>query len=64
MCYLEAIIWSMSAIFLLIIFSLIVALGFLVAFLWSVRSGQFDDQETPAHRILFEDKKEPKETNH
>jgi len=31
---------------------MIVALG---AFLWSVKSGQFDDLEGPAHRILFDD---------
>jgi cbb3-type cytochrome oxidase maturation protein len=49
----------MSAIFLLIGFSLVVALGFLAAFLWSVRNGQFDDQETPAHRVLFEDDIKP-----
>ncbi|HOW76842.1 MAG TPA: cbb3-type cytochrome oxidase assembly protein CcoS [Candidatus Competibacteraceae bacterium] len=25
------------------------------AFLWAVRSGQFDDLEGPAHRILMDD---------
>jgi len=35
--------------------SLLVAVGFLLAFLWASRSGQFDDQETPAMRILFDD---------
>lgn len=25
------------------------------AFLWAVRSGQFDDMEGPAHRILMDD---------
>jgi cbb3-type cytochrome oxidase maturation protein len=29
-----------------------VAIGF---FLWSVRSGQYDDLEGPAHRILMDD---------
>ena len=34
-----------------------VTLVFLIgaAFLWSVRSGQFDDLEGPAHRILSDD---------
>ena len=34
-----------------------VALVFLIgaAFCWSVRSGQFDDLESPAHRILSDD---------
>jgi len=30
---------------------------FLFAFIWSVKSGQFDDGHTPAVRILFEDTK-------
>ena len=32
-----------------------VAAGFLVAFAWAVRSGQFDDTVTPALRILRDD---------
>ncbi len=35
--------------------SLIVAIVFLGAYLWSVRTGQFDDDFAPAHRIFFED---------
>lgn len=39
--------------------SLLVALGFLAAFIWAVRSGQMDDDYTPSIRILFdEDQKE------
>jgi cbb3-type cytochrome oxidase maturation protein len=45
----------MSVIFLLIILSLIIALGFLGAFFWAVRSGQYDDDYTPAVRILLDD---------
>jgi len=45
----------MKIIFLLIIVSLIVALGFLAAFLWAVKSGQYDDDYTPSVRILFDD---------
>jgi len=33
----------------------IVAGGFLVAFAWAVRSGQFDDTTTPAVRVLVDD---------
>ncbi len=47
----------MSAIFVLIGASLIVALGFLFAFLWAARKGQFDDTDTPSMRILHEDRK-------
>lgn len=44
----------MSALFVLIGISLIVASGFLVAFLWAMRKGQYDDDYTPSVRILFE----------
>jgi cbb3-type cytochrome oxidase maturation protein len=44
----------MSVIFLLIFFSLLLAIGFLAAFIWSVRDGQFDDDYTPSVRILFD----------
>ena len=47
----------MSVIIILIIFSVLVAGGFLVAFIWAVRSGQYDDTKSPAIRMLFEDKK-------
>jgi cbb3-type cytochrome oxidase maturation protein len=33
---------------------MLVAGGFLVAFLWAVRHGQFDDRYTPSVRILFD----------
>jgi cbb3-type cytochrome oxidase maturation protein len=32
-----------------------VAVGFLIAFVWAVRTGQFDDTVSPALRILFDD---------
>jgi cbb3-type cytochrome oxidase maturation protein len=44
----------------LIGFSLLVAIGFLVAFLWSVKSGQYSDTYTPSVRMLFEDEKSKK----
>jgi len=46
----------MSALFVLIGFSLLVATGFLIAFIWSVKSGQYEDDYTPSIRILFDDK--------
>jgi cbb3-type cytochrome oxidase maturation protein len=33
----------------------LVTAGFLVAFVWAVRAGQFDDTVSPALRILFDD---------
>lgn len=53
----------MIVILILIGASLIVALGFLAAFLWSVQSGQFEDRDTPAYRILFDDKPVKKNKN-
>jgi len=44
----------MSVIFLLILFSLLLAVGFLIAFIWSVKDGQFEDDYTPSVRILFD----------
>ena len=46
----------MQVIVVLIGFSLLVAVGFLVAFLWAVRSGQYDDDVSPGMRMLFDDK--------
>ncbi|RAU83317.1 cbb3-type cytochrome oxidase assembly protein CcoS [Pontibacter arcticus] len=53
----------MVIIFLMIAVSVTVAGCFLGAFLWAVRSGQYDDDYTPAIRMLFDneavtDKKE------
>jgi cbb3-type cytochrome oxidase maturation protein len=44
-----------SVIFILIAVSLMVAIGFLLAFIWSIRAGQYDDEYTPSVRILFDD---------
>lgn len=48
---------TMNVLFILITLSSIVASLFLIAFIWAVKSGQFDDGHTPAVRILFEDTK-------
>lgn len=45
----------MTIIIALIIVSLIIAIGFLAAFIWAVKSGQYDDDYTPSVRILFDD---------
>jgi cbb3-type cytochrome oxidase maturation protein len=47
----------MGVIFILIIACIIVAVGFLIAFVWAVKSGQYDDDYTPSVRILFDDAK-------
>ena len=45
----------MQVMFVLIGASLLVAILFVVAFIWSVRRGQYDDLHTPSVRMLFED---------
>ena len=44
----------MSAIFIMIGASLLLAIGFLIAFIWSVRSNQYEDDYTPSVRMLFD----------
>ena len=47
----------MSGLAFLIPVALLLGLGGLGAFLWALRSGQFDDLEGPAHRVLMDDDK-------
>ena len=52
----------MSVIYVLIVVSLFIAIVFFIAFIISVRSGQYDDAVTPSIRMLFEDN--PTKINH
>jgi len=52
----------MSVIAILIGGALLVAGGFLAAFIWAVRSGQYEDTCTPAVRILFDEQSVDSET--
>lgn len=45
----------MGMIYIMIVVSLIVAVFFLLSFIWATKSGQFDDDYTPSVRVLFED---------
>lgn len=45
----------MSVLYLLIIATLTIAVGFLFAFIWAVKTGQFDDTHTPSIRILLDE---------
>ncbi len=49
----------MEILYLLVPLAVILAGVIVWAFLWSIRSGQFDDLEGPAHRILM-DEDEPR----
>lgn len=48
----------MGVIVFLVILALAIAGGFLAAFFWATKDGQFDDTYTPSVRILFDDEKE------
>ena len=52
----------MYIMFLLMAFSLAASLIFLAAYIWSVKSGQFNDKYTPSVRMLFDDPKISKKT--
>ncbi len=59
---------GMSIIYMLLAVSVFVAVGFFIAFIISVRKGQYDDVYTPSIRMLFEDElvkktKQTKTTN-
>ncbi|QTE24456.1 cbb3-type cytochrome oxidase assembly protein CcoS [Polaribacter cellanae] len=45
----------MSVIYLLLSLSILVAIVFFIAFIYSVRKGQYDDSYTPSVRMLFDD---------
>jgi cbb3-type cytochrome oxidase maturation protein len=50
----------MSILYVLIPLALLILGGAVWAFFWAVGSGQFDDLDTPAMRILMDDDKAPK----
>lgn len=42
----------MNIVILMIPMALLLGFGFVMAFIWAVDKGQFEDTETPAYRIL------------
>ena len=44
----------MGVLIILVGVSILVALGFLIAFIWSVKTGQYEDDYTPSVRMLFD----------
>ena len=50
----------MEVLFILLPLSLVLVALIVWAVLWAARSGQFDDLEGPAHRILMDDDDEEK----
>jgi cbb3-type cytochrome oxidase maturation protein len=53
----------MDILYLLIPLSVVLVLLIGVVFWWAVRSGQFEDMEGPAHRILMDEDEPPATTN-
>ncbi len=53
----------MSIVILLAVIGILVAGGFLLAFIWAVKNGQYDDTDSPAMRMLFDDTKPVKKTS-
>ena len=49
----------MESLYLLIPMSIVLAFGFGALFWWATRSGQFDDLEGPAFRVLMDDDRSP-----
>lgn len=51
----------MESLYILIPLSVVLVFVIGLVFWWSVRSGQFDDLQGPAYRVLFEDRDEATE---
>ena len=49
----------MESLYLLIPLSIALTFAIGAVFWWATRSGQFDDREGPAHRILMDDDRAP-----
>lgn len=48
----------MSALYFLIPLSLVILVGALGVFIWSLHKGQYEDLEGPANSIIFDDREE------
>ncbi len=53
----------MNALLFLIPIAVLLGLLGLVAFLWALKSGQFDDLDGAASRILFDDDESPEDND-
>lgn len=49
----------MSVIYIVLPLAILIASAAVLAFIWAVRRGEFDDLDTPAVRILFDDDDAP-----
>jgi len=53
----------MSVLYIVLPLALLIAAAAVIAFIWATRSGQFDDLDTPAVRMLHDDLPEKKDGN-
>ncbi|GIV30217.1 MAG: hypothetical protein KatS3mg028_1283 [Bacteroidia bacterium] len=53
----------MEVIYILLSISILIAASFLIAFIWSVKKGQYEDMTSPSIRILYENDNEPSSMN-
>lgn len=53
----------MEVLLILLLVSILISGSFLLAFIWNVKRGQFDDTTSPAEKILFDDSITKKITN-
>ena len=51
----------MNIIFLLIPLSLVLLIAAVWAFFWAIRSGQFDDLDSPAWSVVMDDDRAPRQ---
>ena len=47
--------FCMEVLLLILPFALLISIAFIASFIYAVRSGQYDDLETPAYRALLDD---------
>lgn len=46
----------MEVMYFMIPIAILLVIFFVIVFIWATRNGQFEDLDTPAKRMLFEDK--------
>jgi cbb3-type cytochrome oxidase maturation protein len=49
----------MNIIFVLIPLSIVILIAAIWAFFWAIKSGQYDDMDSPAWRVVFDDDRQP-----
>lgn len=54
----------MDAVYFLIPMSLVLLVGAVGMFIWSLRKGQFEDLDSPAHRVIIDDREERARLDH